>query len=174
MNIKKQVPNLLTLSRLPLAALTAWLVLMERYDLAVAVFGLGAATDLLDGFLARRWRVESRFGYLADHIVDKIFLLPGLYLIWRHLSLGVVMMVLMTELMVVIFSIAHLLKIHHLARWPNLAGRISFGLIITAGIMIMLDVHWSIGPAWRALVSVILGGSVAFRIISFGWGLNRS
>ena len=35
------------------------------------VFGLAAFTDQLDGYLARRWRVESQFGKVADPLADR-------------------------------------------------------------------------------------------------------
>ena len=38
------------------------------------VFGLAALTDQLDGYLARRWRVESQFGKVADPLADRLMI----------------------------------------------------------------------------------------------------
>lgn len=38
------------------------------------LFGVAAVTDQIDGWLARRWRVESRFGALADPLADKLII----------------------------------------------------------------------------------------------------
>ena len=38
------------------------------------VFALAAITDQLDGFLARRWRVESAFGKVADPLADRLMI----------------------------------------------------------------------------------------------------
>ena len=38
------------------------------------MFGLAALTDQLDGYLARRWRVESRFGKVADPLADRLMI----------------------------------------------------------------------------------------------------
>ena len=49
--------------------------------IAFLVFCIAAVTDFLDGYLARRWEVESRFGRLLDPIADKVIVgLPLLVL----------------------------------------------------------------------------------------------
>ena len=41
---------------------------------AGAVFGVAGVTDQVDGFLARRWHVESRFGKIADPLADRLMI----------------------------------------------------------------------------------------------------
>lgn len=43
-----------------------------RYLGAAALFGLAALTDALDGPLARRWKVVSKFGRVMDPFADKV------------------------------------------------------------------------------------------------------
>jgi CDP-diacylglycerol--glycerol-3-phosphate 3-phosphatidyltransferase len=43
-------------------------------DVAIAVFMLAAASDFLDGYLARKWKMISTFGRIADPFVDKVFI----------------------------------------------------------------------------------------------------
>ena len=38
------------------------------------VFGIAGITDQLDGYLARRWRVESDFGRIADPLADRLMI----------------------------------------------------------------------------------------------------
>lgn len=62
--------DLLTLARLPLAVVfVAWPDAVAR----LLTLGLAAATDLLDGFLARRFG-SSRFGSFIDPVADKLFM----------------------------------------------------------------------------------------------------
>ena len=78
------VPNALTAARLVIApAVVAALVVDAGADgplrwWAMALFMVGAATDFLDGFLARRWGVVTAFGKLADPIADKVLVLGAL------------------------------------------------------------------------------------------------
>ena len=41
---------------------------------AAILFGAAGATDQVDGFLARRWHVESRFGKIADPLADRLLI----------------------------------------------------------------------------------------------------
>lgn len=69
------LPNSLTLLRIFFVPLLVALLLTkgENMDLwAVAVFIVAAATDLLDGYLARRNGQISRLGILLDPIADKL------------------------------------------------------------------------------------------------------
>jgi CDP-diacylglycerol--glycerol-3-phosphate 3-phosphatidyltransferase len=72
-----QLPNALTVARLVL--IPVFVVLMVHAGdnsswPAGVVFGIAALTDQVDGFLARRWHVESRFGQLADPLADRLMI----------------------------------------------------------------------------------------------------
>src|SRR5205823_13751445 len=73
----QQLPNALTLLRLLLIPI--FVVLMIAADgghswPAGIVFGVAAITDQIDGFLARRWHVESDFGRIADPLADRLMI----------------------------------------------------------------------------------------------------
>jgi CDP-diacylglycerol--glycerol-3-phosphate 3-phosphatidyltransferase len=73
----RQIPNALTLLRFAAIPLFVWLLLDERAGPSWAagiVFGLAGLTDQLDGYLARRWRVESKFGKVADPLADRLMI----------------------------------------------------------------------------------------------------
>jgi CDP-diacylglycerol---glycerol-3-phosphate 3-phosphatidyltransferase len=70
------VPNALTAFRLALVPVFAWMLLAHPNDpgwrlATTAVFALAIATDSLDGHLARKHNIVTRFGKLADPIADK-------------------------------------------------------------------------------------------------------
>jgi len=44
---------------------------------AVVIFIIAAITDALDGHLARKWKVESKFGRIMDPMADKLLILGG-------------------------------------------------------------------------------------------------
>ena len=72
-----QLPNALTVSRL--ALIPVFIALMVRAGgshswPAGIVFGVAGVTDQVDGFLARAWRVESRFGKIADPLADRLMI----------------------------------------------------------------------------------------------------
>src|SRR6478735_2669013 len=73
----RQIPNALTLLRFAAIPVFIWLLLDDRTGPswpAGIVFGLAAITDQLDGYLARRWHVESQFGKVADPLADRLMI----------------------------------------------------------------------------------------------------
>jgi cardiolipin synthase (CMP-forming) len=50
---------------------------------AAIVFGAAGVTDQIDGWLARRWHVESRFGTIADPLADRLMIDAAVILLWH-------------------------------------------------------------------------------------------
>lgn len=75
------LPNALTISRLLLAPIVVGLLIVDADgSIPVAIlFGLTAATDSLDGHLARSQGSVTRFGTLVDPVADKLLILPVLF-----------------------------------------------------------------------------------------------
>ncbi|KAL9933660.1 hypothetical protein V8E36_007318 [Tilletia maclaganii] len=65
------LPNLLTISRLITCPIIGWQVLEGNMKTATALLFFSAITDLLDGWLARRWNSYTVFGSIADPAADK-------------------------------------------------------------------------------------------------------
>jgi CDP-diacylglycerol--glycerol-3-phosphate 3-phosphatidyltransferase len=80
-----QLPNALTLFRLALIPVFAALVIVADEGKswpAAIVFGVAGVTDQVDGFLARRWDVESAFGKVADPLADRLMIDAAVILLW--------------------------------------------------------------------------------------------
>lgn len=73
---KTQIPNLLCYARMaliiPLLAVWYYVPVTHAYPYIAALFIIAALTDWLDGFLARRWAVQSPLGAMLDQISDKL------------------------------------------------------------------------------------------------------
>jgi CDP-diacylglycerol--glycerol-3-phosphate 3-phosphatidyltransferase len=81
-----RLPNALTIGRLVLIPVYAALILSAdggRSWPAAIVFGVAGVTDQIDGFLARRWNVESRFGKIADPLADRLMIDAAVILLWH-------------------------------------------------------------------------------------------
>jgi CDP-diacylglycerol--glycerol-3-phosphate 3-phosphatidyltransferase len=84
--IQQQLPNALTVARLLVIPVFAGLLLASdggRSWAAALVFAAAAVTDQIDGFLARRWRVESSFGKIADPLADRLLIDVAVILLWN-------------------------------------------------------------------------------------------
>ena len=77
----RHLPNILTTARLLAVPLFVWMILASEGPTsfpAAVFFGVMAFTDWLDGWLARRLKAESRFGRIADPLVDHLLIGVGL------------------------------------------------------------------------------------------------
>ena len=73
------IPNLLSLLRLGLIPFYTSLYLHGNIPLASILLAISCMTDLLDGFIARRFHMISDLGKFLDPLADKIT--------WKHLAL---------------------------------------------------------------------------------------
>ncbi len=83
---RSQLPNALTILRLALIPpfVVAILVSTEgRSWVAGTIFLIAGITDQIDGFLARRWHVESPFGKIADPLADRLMIGIAVLLEWH-------------------------------------------------------------------------------------------
>jgi CDP-diacylglycerol--glycerol-3-phosphate 3-phosphatidyltransferase len=81
-----QIPNALTLLRLLLIPVFVALLLTSDGGhswAAAIVFGVAGVSDQIDGWLARRWRVESSFGKIADPLADRLMIDAAVLLLWH-------------------------------------------------------------------------------------------
>jgi CDP-diacylglycerol--glycerol-3-phosphate 3-phosphatidyltransferase len=82
---RAQIPNALTVARLLVIPVYAALILRSEHGYswpAAVIFGLAGVTDQVDGFLARRWGVESAFGKIADPLADRVLIGVAVLLLW--------------------------------------------------------------------------------------------
>jgi len=75
--VRARIPNALTIARIVL--IPVYVALITTCDggrswPAAIIFGAAGITDQVDGFLARRWHVESRFGTIADPLADRLMI----------------------------------------------------------------------------------------------------
>jgi CDP-diacylglycerol--glycerol-3-phosphate 3-phosphatidyltransferase len=81
-----QIPNLLSLSRIPLSFIFA---LTPSLSLRITTLFLAALTDVLDGFIARRKNVTSKLGAILDPICDKFFVFMAIFIFFLEKKLNV-------------------------------------------------------------------------------------
>lgn len=82
------IPNLLTVLRVLSVPVFIYLLISpdRHYRLiAFVLFALASVTDLIDGYLARKWNQETEFGKFLDPLADK-FLVLGTFMTFLFLS----------------------------------------------------------------------------------------
>ena len=77
----KKIPNILSILRIVLIPLVAWLILFDYFLYALITTLIIAISDFLDGFIARVFNAESEIGSYLDSIADKAFIISAYMLI---------------------------------------------------------------------------------------------
>ena len=145
--MKWNLPNILTVLRL-LAA--PGVVVMFLYFarpwadwLALGLFVFAAVTDFIDGYLARSWGQESRFGAMLDPIADKAMVIIALVIItgfsgmdpWILLPATVIIFreVFVSGLREYLGGKTKLLQVTKLAKWKTTAQMIAIAVLFSTG-----------------------------------------
>lgn len=136
------LPNLLSISRFFLAFFLFSHVTWVR----LLAISLAAATDFLDGYLARRFGWVSKWGTTLDPLCDKFFVIIGLYVFLQEgaLTVAEAFLMLSRDMAVVIFGF-FLFFIGKLKKYSIHA--IIFGKVTTAIQLIVFSCF-----AWEILV----------------------
>lgn len=137
------IPNTLTFLRLLAAPGVAIMFLYFHRPwadwFALALFVGAAATDWFDGYLARLWKQESKFGAMLDPIADKAMVVIALMVItgyngmnpWLILPATVIMFreVFVGGLREFLGTKAGLLKVTKLAKWKTTAQMVAIAVL---------------------------------------------
>ncbi len=146
------LPNLVSAARVPLAA---GFLLVETTPLRLALLGMASATDLLDGWIARRTGRTSRWGALVDPIADKLFVLGALtaFLVRGDLSARDYAIVLARD---VATSIGALVALAMPGLDPrDFKARLSGKLVTVLQLVALLAL--CVAPRWMGAIVIVVG-----------------
>ena len=68
----KHIPNILTILRFLFIPIILYFIFTGNYILGIVFFTISGITDVLDGFIARKFNFISNFGKLIDPLADKL------------------------------------------------------------------------------------------------------
>jgi CDP-diacylglycerol--glycerol-3-phosphate 3-phosphatidyltransferase len=137
------IPNILTVARLIAAPGVAVMFLYFHRPwadwLALTLFIGAAITDYFDGYLARLWKQESRFGAMLDPIADKAMVVIALVILtgysgmnpWLILPVTVILFreVFVSGLREFLGSASSQLQVTKLAKWKTTAQMVAIGVL---------------------------------------------
>ena len=164
MAIPRQLPNAITIARIPLAVIFFVLLLMGgTYGLddivirwvAAILFVVGISTDWVDGFLARRHDIVTDFGKLWDPIADKLLTGAGFIglAVLGELNWWVVIVILIREWGITIHRLMVAKEHVVAAAWM---GKVKTAVQAVALSWALLPLHVVIGPQLWVVGTAIL------------------
>ncbi len=170
------LPNLLTLFRIFLVPLLVAALVQQNFSVgwhgtllvandffALLVFLAAAATDLLDGYLARRWKQVTTVGTLLDPVADKLLISAALIsLVQIRLLPGwMVILIISRE-----FAVSGLRSIAAAEGYTIKAGELgkSKMMLQVLGVaLILLSIRW---PGLHRVAIATMWGVVVFGLVS--------
>lgn len=175
------LPNILTVLRLLAAPGVAvmFLYFTRPYAdwFALILFVSAAVTDWFDGYLARAWKQQTKFGAMLDPIADKAMVVIALLVVtgfsgmnpWILLPATVILFreVFVSGLREFLGDTAGTLKVTNLAKWKTTAQMVALAVLFAQGVF----EHYFGMHAWgmdEAMVSDILNGREE-DVLGLGW-----
>jgi len=164
------VPNTLTVGRLGLSVVVFALIGWEQWLAALAVFGLAALSDALDGYLARKLNQVTPLGRQLDPLVDKV-IVAGAYIYLLNvegtgLAPWMVTTVVIRELL--IQGLRSHLEGAGQAFGAKTAGKIKTTLqcLSICAILLTLSAQPATGSVWRFGRDALTWGAVGMTLYS--------
>jgi CDP-diacylglycerol--glycerol-3-phosphate 3-phosphatidyltransferase len=162
----QQLPNVLTIGRLALIPVFVALMLSAEGGHswpAGIVFGVAGVTDQIDGFLARRWKVESDFGRVADPLADRLMIDAAVILLFvaDHMPWAGLVVVVGRDLALMLGYKAVAPQGFDLQ--VNLIGKTATWLLyLGIGVLIVThrSTHWPYWIFWTGLALAVVAGVV--------------
>ncbi|WP_166418425.1 CDP-diacylglycerol--glycerol-3-phosphate 3-phosphatidyltransferase [Cochlodiniinecator piscidefendens] len=168
------LPNILTVFRLLAAPGVAVMFLYFSRPwadwFALSLFAFAAITDFVDGYLARAWKQESKFGAMLDPIADKAMVIIALLILTAYSSQnGANPMVLIPAVAIMFREVfvsglreflgdkAGLLKVTNLAKWKTTVQMVAIAVLFAFGVFEHYFVMQSYGMN-QEIVGAVLSG----------------
>ncbi|HEY6017528.1 MAG TPA: CDP-alcohol phosphatidyltransferase family protein [Gaiellaceae bacterium] len=159
-----QLPNALTVGRLALIPVFVALILAADGGsswAAAIVFGVAGVTDQVDGFLARRWHVESAFGKFADPLADRLMIDAAVILLFLADRLPWIALAIPARDLVALAATPLVLGRGYEFR-VNLLGKMATWLLYASLAFVMCTHKGSNWPLW------IFWAGVGIAVVSLG------
>jgi CDP-diacylglycerol--glycerol-3-phosphate 3-phosphatidyltransferase len=167
-----QLPNALTVFRLALIPVFVALLLASddgKSLPAAIVFAVAGATDQVDGFLARRWHVESAFGKIADPLADRLMIDAAVLLLFWHDRLPWIALLIPARDLALILLTP--LAIGRGYRFEvNLVGKAATWLLYASLAFVMVTADGTDWPLWIFWAGVALA---LVSLVGYGWKALR-
>ena len=170
------IPNLLTLVRLALVPLMGYFLLSGEHGRALVVFLAAAVTDLLDGFIARRFKLASDLGATLDPIADKLNMFVATVLLaWQGLlPMWLAIAIVLRDVVIVAGALAYRFWLGPVEIAPTMLSKINTFIEFTVLLLVMASAaRWiamdeALPPAFVLVFATVIASGLQYVWI-WGW-----
>lgn len=176
------IPDLLAIGRVLMVPIIMALVRSaDRFDQAMewgaVLFAVAAGTDFLDGYLARRWGIESTVGAFLDTTADKLLVFGTLLALTsiERASIWAVLVIVMREF--VVMALRGIAAMSGTLVRPTFFGKAKAAVQFAAIFLAFLRPFERLGPMyldqWVMSVAVVVTVLSGWQYVAAFWGVVR-
>jgi len=147
----------------------------ENYLFALYIFIIAAATDGLDGYLARVMDWQTDLGKILDPIADKVLLIGTIFILWMnsYIPIFVLAVFILRDFIIIMGAAFHMTVYETAAPNPNAFGKITTFVHIGYLASVFIDIIFGLNltnviidclVALVTLISLFLYGSNWFKL----------
>jgi len=162
------LPNIITIGRVLLIPVVAFLLLDHDYGLAFAVFAVAAVGDWVDGFIARRFNQMSQLGAVLDPVADKMTMMIVAILMAAQglLPIWLAVVIVMRDAIIVAGAVAYRFVVGRIEMAPTRLSKantfLEFGaltLVMAQAAQLVEAGNWLMPLFLLVFVSVLVSGA---------------
>jgi cardiolipin synthase len=166
------VPNLISGLRLAAVPPFVWLFVTGRENPAVLLYGVAAATDFLDGYIARRTGAITELGKLLDPLADRVFVVALTVALSARRTLPPWLAVALVARDALVVSVWPVLERRGVPRIPvSRLGKTATALLLVGLVALATsETTFSLARAGRAIgLASTLAGAIAYWAAAVGY-----
>ncbi len=167
------LPNLLTLARIAIVPVFIIFLFFDSRSAsfwAAALFSIAAVTDAVDGWLARRWEIETAFGKFLDPLADKLIVMSALVMMipMGRVPAWAVFVILARD--VIVSGIRSIASVEGTVIAASDLGKYKtiFQMVAIVGLLLHYDYYWFFGLQWEIFHVSMHNVGIVFFYISLG------
>jgi len=127
--------------------------------IATIIFLLAAATDKLDGYIARKYNQVTKLGKLLDPLVDKLLIVAGLIILVANHQVASWMAILIIGREIVITSFRTFAITKNVVMAADRFGKIKLVLQVAAISLVLLDLNYQLDQLMMLIATILTVGS---------------
>lgn len=166
------VPNLITLLRLALVPVIAYLLWQGAYGVALIVFLSAALSDFLDGVIARRFDQRSALGAALDPIADKLsmFVATVVLALQGLLPLWLAVAIVLRDVVIVAGALVYRAAVGPVEIAPTMLSKVNTAIEFGVLLAVMASAAaWIDAGAWLKPLFVLVFLTVVASGVQYVW-----
>jgi cardiolipin synthase (CMP-forming) len=173
------IPNLITLARILMVPVIVWAIASNQMQIAFSLFLIAGLSDLVDGFLAKRFGMATELGAYLDPLADKAMIV-SIYValgIVEEIPRWLVILVVSRDIMIVAAVILSWLVDKPLKLKPlmvsklNTVAQVLLALLVLATLSLKIEAGFAI-QVLTVIVAILTLLSVAFYVAAWVRHMN--